>query len=313
MKTVQRKSVGGQALVELAVIIILLSMLLFTAMEVGFAFNNFMVATKATYAGAQVGAKGGTDGEIKWAVQQASQDLVATYFFNYGLYDTGVEIFPEEYDRCGSIDAYDTAGRVDRKQVGVRLYYQVGFVVPMSDFVYTTRYPVTSILPMVQACTAYDLNTDTDIIPFAIDDDVVLLYGGEYVFKYGGGAGSNGNYNCLRLGGSGAQVYEENLTNGYNGQLYVGQWVPTEPGNMSGPTNDSVDSRITGHEAHTYDTYRIVDPSCPRVVTFPVCDLDNLHGASEVQILKFANFFLTEVGGNGNDCYVSGKFLGYSG
>ncbi|MDI6638486.1 MAG: hypothetical protein QME82_06230, partial [Bacillota bacterium] len=50
---------------------------------------------------------------------------------------------------------------------------------------------------------------------------------------------------------------------------------------------------------------------CPRVLLVPVADFDpeELHGRSKVRLVGFAAFFLEGVGGYGNKCEVTGRFI----
>jgi Flp pilus assembly protein TadG len=63
-------------------------------------------------------------------------------------------------------------------------------------------------------------------------------------------AGSNpgnigpGNYHLLSLGGNGGAVVRENLAGGYAGCLSLGQNVTTQPGNVSGPTAQGLNTRF---------------------------------------------------------------------
>ena len=131
-------------------------------------------------------------------------------------------------------------------------------------------------------------------------------YGEPYTLKEGGGEGYDGNYGGLGLGGNGANTYRYNIKYGYDGKLHIGQWVSTEPGNMSGPTNTGVSYRISQDPGATFET---VAKDSPRVVMVPVLDSLNVSGRSDVQIVGFAAFFLEGTGGSGKDNYVSGRFM----
>lgn len=131
-------------------------------------------------------------------------------------------------------------------------------------------------------------------------------YGVPYMLKEGGGDGYSGNYGGLGLGGNGANTYRYNIRYGYDGKLRIGQWVSTEPGNMSGPTNDGVSYRIGQEPGATFET---VAKGSPRIVMIPVLDSLNVSGRSDVQIVGFAAFFLEGSGGSGSDNYVSGRFM----
>lgn len=131
-----------------------------------------------------------------------------------------------------------------------------------------------------------------------------FIFGLPYTLKEGDG--DNGNYGGLALGGNGANTYRYNIKYGYDGKLHVGQWVPTEPGNMSGPTNQGVNYRISQDPGATFET---VSKDSPRIVMVPVLDHLNVNGRGDVQIVGFAAFFLEGTGGSGSDSYVTGKFM----
>lgn len=143
------------------------------------------------------------------------------------------------------------------------------------------------------------------IVPFGIVKQQ-FIYGQTYNLKAGAGGGYSGNYGGLALGGNGANVYRGNIKNGYNGQLRIGDWISTEPGNMSGPTSQGVDYRISLDPTATFLT---VEKGSPRMVVVPVIDSLDVNGRSDVLIVGFAAFFLEGVGGHGNDNYVTGKFM----
>lgn len=142
-------------------------------------------------------------------------------------------------------------------------------------------------------------------VPFSVEKQN-FIFNTLYVLKDGGGSGSDGNYGALALGGQGANVYNYNISNGYDGKLTVGQWVDTAPGNMSGPTTDGVLYRISLDPYATFDT---VKPDSPRIIIIPIIDNLDVNGQAEVQIVGFGAFFLEGVGGSGNDNYVTGRFI----
>ncbi|TFG83803.1 MAG: pilus assembly protein [Chromatiales bacterium] len=86
-----------------------------------------------------------------------------------------------------------------------------------------------------------------------------------------------GNFQLLRLGGSGADVVRENLAGGYNG-CFSGDTLPTQPGNSVGPVAQGVNTRLnvyTGNMRGAQDTYP------PDVVTrqpIPPLDYDDTSG-----------------------------------
>lgn len=147
-----------------------------------------------------------------------------------------------------------------------------------------------------------------DIRPFAIEDQE-FEFGKLYTLKEGGGSGSNGNYGCLALGGSGACNYRFNILNGYDGELKVGDYVETEPGNMSNPTKSSINELVNDCDHCPECTYSSFDPECSRIITVVIVDSLDVNGRSSVQIRGFASFLVKAVTGQGNKCIVEGYFV----
>lgn len=151
------------------------------------------------------------------------------------------------------------------------------------------------------------------VAPFAVPDQQ-LVFNKQYVLKEGAGSSEeglfriHGNFGALALGGNGAKNYEENLKYGYSGTISAGDWVETEPGNMSGPTCDGVTYLMNQcNHGCTPDHF---EPDCPRVILVPVFDPATLdQGRDDVLIVGFASFLLEGVQGNGKDSEVIGTFL----
>jgi len=146
------------------------------------------------------------------------------------------------------------------------------------------------------------------IRPFAIEKQP-LEFGVQYVLKEGGGEGSNGNYGALALSGRGGSTYVNNIINGYNGHLRVGDYVETEPGNMSGPTMQGINTLISRCDHIPECTYDNYISNCPRIITVIMVDSLDVNGRSNVRIAGFARFFLEGVEGQGNKSIVTGRFL----
>ncbi|WP_425059624.1 hypothetical protein SCACP_02160 [Sporomusa carbonis] len=143
------------------------------------------------------------------------------------------------------------------------------------------------------------------IVPWGIEWKS-FQYGVSYRLKEGGGSGYSGNYGALALGGTGAKVYEKNIMDGYNGIIRTGDWITTEPGNMSGKTQNGVAYRIAQDPNATFST---VKEGSPRIVVVPVVESLEVHGRSDVKVVGFAGFFLEGCGGSGNKNYVEGRFM----
>ena len=146
-------------------------------------------------------------------------------------------------------------------------------------------------------------------MPFGIPDQE-MTFGVEYQLK----AGSQddygpGNYGPLALELRGAQSYLNNLKHGYSGTISVGDWIDTEPGNMSGPTYDGVTYRINSCTHSPKCSINSYHSDCPMVMIVPIYEPTSLSGMSQVKIVGFAAFLLKGVDGSGNDSRVSGCFL----
>jgi hypothetical protein len=134
-------------------------------------------------------------------------------------------------------------------------------------------------------------------------------YGAVYYLKNSPGYGGSykGNFGCLALGGRGGSNYEENLANGYEGEIEVGDRVETEPGNKSGPTTRGINARRSADPTGTYDDHR---PDSPRILKVPVVEWDSGKGGrSTATVVGFAAFWLEDVGGQGKENYVTGRFM----
>jgi len=131
----------------------------------------------------------------------------------------------------------------------------------------------------------WGMQKKTDSYPFGYE------VGTEYVIKYGSGSASGhgqGNFGALAMGGNGANVYRDNIINGVsnpNGSTYyVGKQIYTEPGNMSGPTMQGLQSRIDNNKLY----FRV-----------PVVSYIKINGrSSRTTIYGFLNFKLNSVDSN---------------
>lgn len=154
------------------------------------------------------------------------------------------------------------------------------------------------------------------VVPLSIEKgemDAALANGNYYMtLKFGGGSGTNGAYGALDLDGSnggGASDYRDRLINGYNGTITVGASLPTENGNMSGPTEQDLQQRYNACTHYTSEggcTPEHYDKNCPRVMLIPVVVYNSAHS---VTVKGFAPFLLDSYHGAGNECFVYGTYL----
>ncbi len=171
-----------------------------------------------------------------------------------------------------------------------------------------------SVSAVARVSAAFPANKSYEYLPWGVQMQDWLL-GQQVTLKQGGGGDqpAPGNFHALSLAGLGSDNYRSTVHYGYAGVMSVGDWVTTEPGNVSGPTEQGLDDRLADAAVAPYssDTYNSLTPGNPRVVLIPLVDwtLGNT-GRMEVPIVGFAAFWLQDAWGQGN-CYVSGRFLQY--
>lgn len=157
------------------------------------------------------------------------------------------------------------------------------------------------------------ISTAVGVVPFGILEQE-LHFGQTMVLKEGGGDGDTGWFNALSLGANGASTYLENIKYGYNEEIKVGQTVPTEAGNMSGPTKTGIEYRNGQCQHMPHCSADSFVEGCPRILIIPVIritDVDNSGNVSYVQVLGFAAFLVDGYVGDGNDNEVQGTFIRY--
>ena len=103
---------------------------------------------------------------------------------------------------------------------------------------------------------------------------------------------------------SGASVYEDNIVNGTQCTVSVGDEIQVEPGNMVGPTKQGVDALVAMDASAYWDGTRVAGSaypgtSSPRVVTIPLYDPNYPpdSGRNTVYVTQLASFFVTGIHG----------------
>jgi len=156
----------------------------------------------------------------------------------------------------------------------------------------------------------------TGVLPWATCDSLApskcdpltlqIKDGGETNACLGSGPRS-GNFGQLTLpGGCGASWYEQNIAEGYQGVLRVGQCVDTDPGVSWGPTKQGIDARIKGLPAYNC-TSSSAAPDNKRLALVPkVVDLD-VSGKKQVCITGFYVVILD--GYNNSSKTVNARFF----
>jgi hypothetical protein len=106
-------------------------------------------------------------------------------------------------------------------------------------------------------------------------------------------------------GGNGGSWYEDNIPGCWPGTAEIGDMVPVEPGNMTGPTGHGTSDLIAKDPGARWVNGEVVStfkPS-PRIVVIPVFDPNvyeagRQHGRLDIKIANFVGFFVEDVQGN---------------
>lgn len=119
-----------------------------------------------------------------------------------------------------------------------------------------------------------------------------------------------GNWAALALGGSGANVYRNNLIVGYTGVLDTTQAVSTEPGNLVGPTGQAITDRLDAAQSADASAAPCSSKYDPRYVVMPIIQYSGANGKAPVMIENFANVWINGLQNNNNTIDVT--FCGMS-
>lgn len=141
--------------------------------------------------------------------------------------------------------------------------------------------------------------------PFGVPE-VDFKPGAEYVLKQGPGGSIRGNFQALGIDGTGATIYRTSILNGAKRTVRVGDMLPTEPGNMQGPTVTAV-NQLLGND-HTSYRDASAGARSPRVMILPLMgdSFFAVNGRSNVTISGFARFYVTYTTSRGE---VYGRFI----
>ncbi|MDG5790059.1 pilus assembly protein TadG-related protein [Evansella sp. AB-P1] len=138
--------------------------------------------------------------------------------------------------------------------------------------------------------------------PIGIDDSIELEFGELYQLKVDEEDVDTGNFGILALEGPGANTYKDNLLNGFQGELAVGDIVDTQTGNIAGPTKDAVDILVAGCSS-------MYERDCSRIILVPVYTPHNhtQNQMKEVEITGFAYFYIEQY--DNSDKTIHGYFI----
>ena len=137
---------------------------------------------------------------------------------------------------------------------------------------------------------------DCQFIPIGLDFNTTYTDGTQIILQQGQvGAG---NWDLLALGGVGGNNLRNNIADGYNGQVSVGDWVTTEPGKKVGPVDQGFQDRLNlAQSVDPTGTYASHQVNNPRVLVLPVVDWEHPNGRSSVLVMAFASVWLDSYSG----------------
>lgn len=202
-----------------------------------------------------------------------------------------------------TLSANHAAGTVtllNTTELQVSLKNSINFLFGPLIGVPSASYTVTSVAQVGSITAA------TGAVPLGIVDQS-LTFGQLVTLKSSrpeDGSFGPGQFGALWFGDGdlGAEIYGQDLAQGYAGTLQVGQQIYTEPGNRVGPTDAALLQRIWADPQATAGN---LSPVSPRLLIIPVVTPTTGGGSQATTIVGFAAFFLTSVSGG----EVTGEFL----
>jgi Flp pilus assembly protein TadG len=143
------------------------------------------------------------------------------------------------------------------------------------------------------------------IRPFAVEA-FDYVYGDRVTLKEGAGDGYHGNYSAVALGGTGASIFRDNALHGFSGNIEIGDYIPTETGNMAGATND-----IKNYINSENSSFNNFQRDSKRLWTIPLVNTLMVDGRKEVQVMAFGQFFVESVEQRSGKIEITGRFIRY--
>jgi hypothetical protein len=141
--------------------------------------------------------------------------------------------------------------------------------------------------------------------PFAVEV-FNFSYGDVVILKQGAGGGYHGNYGVVALGGSGASVFKSNALYGYSGTISVGDYIDTEPGNMTGAC-----TAIKNYINDENSTFNNFPRDSIRLWTVPLVDSLIVDGRTSVLVVGFAVFYVEDAKNTSGKMEFDGRFVRY--
>jgi Flp pilus assembly protein TadG len=114
--------------------------------------------------------------------------------------------------------------------------------------------------------------------------------------------GVPGNWDPLAIGGSGGSTYRSNIGYGESEMIIPGQSLPTETGNIVGPTGQGFTDRGLSLTSTPVSVPSTLSPNDPHIVVVPLVDFtqDPKGGKGNVPVLDFVTLYVQALQGGNN-------------
>lgn len=148
------------------------------------------------------------------------------------------------------------------------------------------------------------------LLPIGIDESMLpLVVGQQYSIKVGSRDADTGWMGVLAYPGqSGADDYRMSARYGYNGLVKIGDNQDKATGNVSGPTIQGIEERISTSN----ETWSNYNPNSVRVAIVPIYRILGSQPSDKVRIMGFVSVFLEQVTGQGTENYVLVRYVNHT-
>lgn len=169
----------------------------------------------------------------------------------------------------------------------------------------------TAPVSITSTAEIYPMGDSSGAVPFGIDKNTNFQKYQTYTLKVDAGYSTYGNFGILALAGVGGRLYEDALKYGYDQDLYPGEVVGTQTGNIQMKTINGVNYRISQSPYTTLDIDNRDDPRIVKVLVYTPKDVST-NQIKSVTIEGFAYFYLLQPMSS-TDSSVTGEFIDFVG
>lgn len=156
-----------------------------------------------------------------------------------------------------------------------------------------------------------------------------FVYGELYTLRVDAHGNETGDFCCLCLADTqafgttgpiypgmskGANGYREYLGNGFPEAIHIGDVVYTEPGNMSGPNKQAMDTRFAGDNRTWNQWVAAGKPATRRIVFLPLIEKMETGNKPPLRVVAFGAFYVEPSSSSGNGStgsLIVGRFIEY--